>query len=81
MTPRESEILSMQIRLFRQFMERHQVDKDKASQIFKEYDLFGFNSECYGALHLSSNICTLNDIDTLLRNSGVSLEELSGGTL
>ena len=79
MTPRESEILSMQIRLFRQFMERHQVDK--ASQIFKEYDLFGFTSECYGALHLSSNICTLNDIDTLLRNSGVSLEELSGGTL
>ena len=79
MTPRESEILSMQIRLFRQFMERHQVDKDKASQIFKEYDLFGFISECYGALHLSSDNCALNDIDTLLKNSGVSIETLSGG--
>ena len=79
MTPRETEILSMQIRLFRQFMERHQVDKDKASWIFKDYDLFGFISECYGALHLSSDNCALNDIDTLLRNSGVSLEELSGG--
>lgn len=79
MTSRESEILSMQIRLFRQFMERHQVDKDVASRIFKDYDIFGFISECYDALHLSSDNCALNDIDTLLKNSGVSLETLSGG--
>ena len=79
MTPRETEILSMQIRLFRQFMERHHVCKDRASQIFKDYDLFGFISECYGALQLSSDNYALNDIDTLLKNSGVSLETLSGG--
>ena len=79
MTPRETEILSMQIRLFRQFMERHHVGKDETSRIFKDYDIFGFISECYGALHLSGDSCALNDIDTLLKNSGVSIEELSGG--
>lgn len=69
-----SDVLSMQIRLFRQFMERHNLDKSNASKIFKTHNIFGFITDCYDALHISSDACALNDIDTLLRNSGVSLQ-------
>lgn len=69
-----SDILSMQIRLFRQFMERHNLDKSNASKIFKTHDIFGFIADCYDALHISSDACALNDIDTLLQNSGVSFQ-------
>lgn len=69
----KSEILSMQIRLFRQFMERHNLNKSAASNIFKNYDIFDFISDCYDGLHISSDASALNDIDTLLQNSGVNL--------
>ncbi len=69
----ESEILSMQIRLFQQFMKRHGLTKEEASNIFVKNDVFGFISDCYGSLHMSSDRCALNDIDTLLKNSGVSI--------
>lgn len=69
-----SDILSMQIRLFRQFMKRHNLDKSNTSKIFKTHDIFGFITDCYDALHISGDVCALNDIDTFLRNSGVSLQ-------
>lgn len=74
MTPLQIDVLSMQIRLFRQFMERHHISKAKASQLFVDYDIFGFIADCYDALHISSDICALNDIDTFLKNREVAFE-------
>lgn len=39
-----SDILSMQVQLFRGFMARHQLDKRAALKLFQEHDLFGFIS-------------------------------------
>lgn len=68
------DIRFMQARLFRQFMARHHVDKGTAIRIFREHEIFPFIRDCYDSLELSSDRCALDDIVTLLRNSGVTVE-------
>ena len=68
-----SDILSMQVQLFRGFMARHQLDKWAALKLFQERDLFGFVSECYGLLCLSGDEYILDDMDKILVHHGVTL--------
>ena len=68
-----SDILSMQVQLFRGFMARHQLDKWTALKLFQEHDLFGFVSECYGLLSLSGDEYILDDRDKILVHHGVTL--------
>ena len=68
-----SDILSMQVQLFRCFMARHKLDKWAALKLFQEHDLFGFISECYGLLCLSGDEYILDDLDKILANHGVTL--------
>ena len=68
-----SDILSMQVQLFRGFMARHHLDKRAALKLFQEHDLFGFISECYGLLSLSGDEYILDDMDKILVHHGVTL--------
>ena len=43
------------------------------AELFKKYDILGFISECYDILHLNGYACVLHDVETLLKNRGVSV--------
>ena len=45
----------------------------KCAELFREYDLFGFISECYDLLHVSSYQCALDEVEDILRSKGVAV--------
>lgn len=69
----QSDILFMQVRLFRAFMERHHLSKGETLHLFQQYEIFEFINDCWEGFHVSSDICALNDIDALLCAKGVVL--------
>ena len=55
-------------------MKRHSLDKMTALQLFKENEVFEILSDCYESVQLGGDGEILNDIDSLLRNNGVTIE-------
>ena len=69
----KSEILPMQVELFREFKERHQLDTQRAASIFEENKIFDFISSCFELLQMEDGDSVLDDIDLVLKNKGVIL--------
>lgn len=68
-----ADITDMQCRLFRMAEMKWHKSPQECADIFKKYDIMGFIDECYDSLHLNSYQCALDDIELLLKNSGVKL--------
>ncbi|WP_407408039.1 DUF3791 domain-containing protein [Enterocloster sp.] len=49
------------------------MSSSDCAELFKTYDILGFISECYDILHLNSYSCVLHDLETLLKNRGVTV--------
>ena len=73
MTEHERDIADMQCWVFRMAQQKWGKSSQECADLFEKYDLLGFISECYDILHLNSYNCALNDVETLLRNKGVSV--------
>ena len=73
MTSNMRKITDMMCRIFRLAETTWHKTPEETSAIFRQYNLLEFISECYDSLHLSSDRCALDDIETLLRNKGVNL--------
>lgn len=66
-------ITDMQCRIFRMAQKKWNLSPDACADLFKQYDILGFISECYDVLRLSSYQCALSDVEELLRNRGVDI--------
>ena len=70
MSERQVDIADMQAWVFRMAQQKWGVSPRRCAEIFAEYDLLGFISECYDLLHVSSYQHALNDIEDILRRKG-----------
>lgn len=73
MSEHQIDIADMQCWVFRMAQTKWNISAKECTEIFKKYDIYGFISECYDILHLSSYECALNDVEEMLRNRGVSV--------
>ena len=73
MSERQLDIADMQCWVFRMAQSRWNMSAADCSELFRKYDILGFISECYDILHLNSYACVVDDIETLLKNRGVTV--------
>lgn len=73
MSEYEIDIADMQCWVFRMAQTRWKKSPEACAKIFQDNDVFGYISDCYGILHLSSYECALNDVEEMLRNRGVAV--------
>ena len=59
------DIADMQCWVFRMAQSKWNMSPSECAELF--------NSECYDILHLNGYACVLHDVETLLKNRGVSV--------
>ena len=57
MSKREKDIADMQCWVFRMAQTKWNMSAKDCTTLFKQYDIFGYISECYELLHVSSYSC------------------------
>ncbi len=62
----------MKCYLFRMAQEKWNLSPSKTASIFNENELFDYIADCYDSLHLSSYQLVLSDLETILKNKGVT---------
>ena len=65
------EVLFMEIRVFREFLNRFKMKVKDAYDLFDANDIWGYIESCYDVLHMSGDECVLDDIQQILRKNGV----------
>ena len=83
MSERQLDIADMQCWVFRMAQSKWKMSSSNCTELFRKYDILGFIaecydilgfiSECYDILHLNGYSCVLHDVETLLKNRGVTL--------
>lgn len=73
MSEKQIGIADMQCWVFRMAQSKWKMSPSDCAELFKKYDILGFISECYDILHLNGYACVLHDVETLLKNRGVSV--------
>lgn len=73
MSGRQLDIADMQCCGFRMAQSKWQMTPKECAELFKKYDIFGFISECYELLHVSSYNCALEDVEDILKANGVNV--------
>ncbi len=73
MNNNQLDIADMQCWVFRKAQKKWKISPTDCAELFQEYDILGFISECYDILHLNSYDCVVHDVEELLRNRGVKL--------
>ena len=71
MSQKQIGIADMQCWVFRKAQKKWNFSPAECADIFKKYDLFGFISECYDLLHVSSYQRALEDVEEILHSKGV----------
>ena len=67
-----NEVLFMELRLLRLYLEKHQMTGHDANTLFVQNGIWDYIENCYDALHVSSDECALNDIESFLSNRAIS---------
>ena len=70
---REDDFFLIQIRLFRLAQNKWNINEEKCSKIFNEYKIYDYIETCYDFFHIQGDEANLNDIESYLKNNGVSL--------
>ena len=73
MSQQQIGIADMQCWIFRKAQKKWNMPPKKCAELFREYDLFGFISECYDLLHVSSYQCALDEVEDILCSKGVAV--------
>ena len=64
------EVIYMQVRVFREFLNRYKMKAADAYQLFEKNDIWGYIESCYEVLHMSGDESVLNDIQRILKRNG-----------
>ena len=67
------EVLYMEVRVFRRFLNKYKIKAKDAYHIFEENDIWGYIEACYETLHMSGDDYVINDIQEILQSKGVVL--------
>jgi hypothetical protein len=73
MSQEQINITDMQCRVYRMAQRKWNLTPSACTKLFQKYNIFGFISDCYDTLHLSSYDCTLHDIEEILKSNGVNV--------
>ena len=73
MSERDIDIADMQCWVFRMAQTKWNIPAKDCVELFKKYNIFDFIADCYDSLHLNSYACALADVETLLKNRGVTV--------
>lgn len=65
------DITDMMCRIFRLAEVKWNKTPAETAAIFQKFNILKFIADCYESLHLSSDLCALADIETILHNNGV----------
>jgi len=65
-----NEVLYMEARIFREFLNRFHMKPSEANSLFKTYGIWKYIESCYDVLHMSGDECVLDDIQQILKNKG-----------
>ena len=65
------EMLFMQTRLFRLFLDRYGLSPEKGCRVFNRGRIWSFIDECYDVLHMSGDEAALDDVVSVLDARGV----------
>ena len=69
----KTDIADMQCWVFRMAQSKWKMSPSDCAELFKKYDILGFIADCYDILHLNSYECALHDVESLLKNRGVTV--------
>ena len=67
------EILFMEIRVFRDFLNRFKMRAADAYRLFDENGIWNYIENGYDVLHMSGDECVLNDIKQILIKNGAMI--------
>ena len=70
MSQRQLDIANMQCWIFHMAQSKWKLTPKECAELFKKHDIWGFISECYELLHVSSYACALDDVEDILRANG-----------
>lgn len=70
---KEDDLFLIQIRLFRLFQQKQNIDEKKCSEIFNKYKIYDYIETCYEFFHIQGDDANLCDIENYLKNSGANL--------
>ena len=65
------EVIYMEVRVFREFLNRFKMRAVDAYRLFEENDIWGYIESCYEVLHMNGDEAVLNDIQRILQRNGV----------
>ena len=67
------QILYMQVRIFRMFVERFSLSFQKCAEIFKSFDVLQYIEDCYGIFHVQGDEANFDDVKSYLDRQGAKL--------
>ena len=65
------DLFLIQIRLFRLFQSKWNLDEQKCSELFNKYKIYDYIETCYEFFHVQGDDANLADIEQYLENNGV----------
>lgn len=64
------EILYMEVRIFREFLERFKMKATEAYSLFEDNDIWSYIESCYDVLQMNGDKCVLDDVQRILSRNG-----------
>ena len=64
------EVLYMEVRIFREFINRLKMKASDAYSLFEKHDIWGYIESCYPVLHMNGDEAVVNDILHILSRNG-----------
>ncbi len=64
------EVIYMEVRVFREFLNRFKMRAVDAYRLFEENDIWGYIESCYEVLHMNGDEAVLNDVQRILQRNG-----------
>ena len=67
------EVIYMEVRIFREFLDRFKMKASEAYSLFERNDIWGYIESCYDILHMNGDEYVLNDVQQILIKNGALL--------
>ena len=64
------EVIYMEVRVFREFINRFKMKASDAYSLFEKNDIWGYIESCYHVLHMNGDEAVVNDILHILSRNG-----------
>ncbi|MGN1405046.1 MAG: DUF3791 domain-containing protein [Erysipelotrichaceae bacterium] len=70
MSEKQKDIVDMECWVFRMAQEKWNKSSKECADVFRQYNVLSFISDCYDFLHLNSYERALGDVEKFIQNKG-----------